>query len=126
VFDLARRTQELIARALAGGLAPADLEGGTFTVTNLGGVGVDAITPIINAPQVAILGVGAIRREAVVDDDDRIVPGLRMTLSLSFDHRAVDGAPAARFLDTVRQAIENPAAWLLAGEVPLAHCGARI
>jgi pyruvate dehydrogenase E2 component (dihydrolipoamide acetyltransferase) len=89
------------------------MSGGVFTVTNLGNYGIDAFTPIINVPETAILGLGAIRREAVVLEDDRIVPRDQMTLSLTFDHRLVDGAPAARFLQTVVQAIENPSAGLL-------------
>jgi pyruvate dehydrogenase E2 component (dihydrolipoamide acetyltransferase) len=114
VFDVAGRSRDLVERARAGQLTAAQMEGGTFTVTNLGGLGIEAFTPIINWPQVAILGLGAIRREPVVLSDDRIVPGALVTLSLTFDHRALDGAPAARFLAALRQALENPAAWLLA------------
>ena len=91
----------------------AELQGGAFTITNLGNYGIDAFTPIINAPQSAILGVGAIRREAVVLDDDRIVPREMITFSLTFDHRVVDGAPAARFLQDVCRAVENPAVCLI-------------
>lgn len=76
-----------------------DLQGGTFTITNLGMFGVDSFDPIINPPQVAILGVGAIR-----DSDD----GRNCTLSLSFDHRVVDGADAARFLETLTEGVESP------------------
>ncbi len=84
----------------------------TFTVTNLGGLGVDAFTPIINLPQSAVLGVGRIVREPAVVED-RVVPRDVLTLSLTFDHRAVDGAPAARFLDTLRRCLEQPAPWLM-------------
>jgi pyruvate dehydrogenase E2 component (dihydrolipoamide acetyltransferase) len=111
--QLAAKSLELVELARSGTLQIEDMSGGVFTVTNLGNYGIDAFTPIINVPETAILGLGAIRREAVVLEDDRIVPRDQMTLSLTFDHRLVDGAPAARFLQTVVQAIENPSAWLL-------------
>jgi pyruvate dehydrogenase E2 component (dihydrolipoamide acetyltransferase) len=114
VRDIAARSRELIARARAGQLSTAELQGGTFTVTNLGMYGIDGFTPIINPPEAAILGLGAIRREPVFTDADRVVPREMITLSLTFDHRVVDGAPAARFLATLRTGIENPAAWLTA------------
>lgn len=113
VKQIAARSKELIEKARARKLSIDELRGGTFTITNLGSFGIDAFTPIINLPETAVLGVGAIRREPVVSPDDRIVPGDVLTLSLSFDHRVVDGAPAARFLQTLVAAIENPAAWLL-------------
>ena len=82
------------------------LEGGTFTVTNLGNYGVDHFTPILNSPETAILGLGRIaRRPAVVED--RITPRWLMGLSLTFDHRVVDGAPAAAFLRDVSRALEE-------------------
>jgi pyruvate dehydrogenase E2 component (dihydrolipoamide acetyltransferase) len=111
--ELAAKSQELVELARSGTLQLEDMSGGVFTVTNLGNFGIDAFTPIINMPETAILGLGAIRREAVVLEDDRIVAGDQITLSLTFDHRLADGAPAARFLQTVVQAIENPSAWLL-------------
>jgi pyruvate dehydrogenase E2 component (dihydrolipoamide acetyltransferase) len=114
VREIAAATRELIAKARAGKLSTADLQGGTFTVTNLGMYGIDAFTPIINPPEAAILGLGAIRREPVFAEGDRVVPREMMTLSLTFDHRIVDGAPAARFLQTLRTGLENPAAWLTA------------
>jgi pyruvate dehydrogenase E2 component (dihydrolipoamide acetyltransferase) len=79
----------------------------TFTVTNLGGLGIDAFTPILHLPQCAVLGVGRIVREPAVFED-RIVPRDRMSLCLTFDHRVLDGAPAARFLDTLRGCVEQP------------------
>jgi pyruvate dehydrogenase E2 component (dihydrolipoamide acetyltransferase) len=110
--EIAARLNDLTTRALSGQLGPADLTGGTFTITNLGAYGVDAFTPIINVPQCAILGLGTIeKRPAVVDD--QIVPRDQMVLSLTFDHRIVDGAPAARFLATLRRGIENPGPWLV-------------
>ena len=110
--QLAGEIRRLAAAAQAGALAEADMQGGVFTITNLGMLGIDAFTPIINLPQVAILGVGAIVREPAVIDD-KIVIRDRMTLSLTFDHRVVDGAPAARFLAELRQAVEQPGAWLV-------------
>jgi pyruvate dehydrogenase E2 component (dihydrolipoamide acetyltransferase) len=111
--ELASQTATLIERARQRKCSAAELTGGTFTITNLGGFGIDAFTPIINTPQTAILGIGAIRREAVVLDDDRIEARDQITLSLTFDHQVVDGAPAAAFLQMVCQAIENPSAWLI-------------
>jgi pyruvate dehydrogenase E2 component (dihydrolipoamide acetyltransferase) len=111
--ELAGETASVVASARAGGLAPDRLSGGTFTLTNLGMYGIDAFTPVINYPQIAILGLGAVRREGVVDTDDRIVVRARMVLSLTFDHAAVDGAPAAAFLAGVAAALANPAAILL-------------
>jgi pyruvate dehydrogenase E2 component (dihydrolipoamide acetyltransferase) len=104
--QLAQATSDLIERARTSRLTTADMQGGCFTVTNLGSFGIDAFTPIINAPQCAILGIGRIaRRPAVVGD--AIVPRDEVTLSLTFDHRIVDGAPAARFLQGVIQAVED-------------------
>jgi pyruvate dehydrogenase E2 component (dihydrolipoamide acetyltransferase) len=112
VRQVATRMHDLIARARAGRLNADELRDATFTVSNLGGHGIDAFTPIIHLPQCAVLGVGRIVREPVVRDD-RIVPGDMMTLSLTFDHRVVDGAPAARFLDTLRRCLEQPVPWLM-------------
>jgi pyruvate dehydrogenase E2 component (dihydrolipoamide acetyltransferase) len=98
----------LIERALAGKSLPDDLEGGTFTISNLGMFDIDGFTPIINQPQAAILGVGRIVAKPVVGPDNEIVVRQRLTLSLSFDHRLVDGGPAARFLQRVKQLVERP------------------
>lgn len=110
VSQIAAATRDLIARAQAHQLHADELQGGTFTLTNLGMYGIDAFTPIINLPQSAILGVGRIQaRPAVVND--QIVPRKLMALSLTFDHRVVDGAAAARFLNTVREFVEESALW---------------
>jgi pyruvate dehydrogenase E2 component (dihydrolipoamide acetyltransferase) len=109
---IASKSSELIAKARERRLSPEEMRGGTFTVTNLGAYGIDAFTPIINVPESAILGVGAIRREPVAIGD-RFEARHLMTLSLTFDHRVVDGAPAARFLATLRGYLENPAAQLV-------------
>ncbi len=105
--ELAVEFRELAGRAKEGKSLPDDLSGGTFTITNLGMFGVDMFTPIINLPECAILGVGRIRPQAVVYDD-QVVVRQRMWLSLTFDHRLVDGGPAARFLQGIMQYIETP------------------
>lgn len=112
LLQLAARSRELIENARTKKFKVDDLQGGVFTITNLGAFGIDAFTPIINLPETAILGVGCIRREPAVVDN-QIVPRDQVTLSLTFDHRIVDGAPAARFLQAIRLAVENPSAWLL-------------
>jgi len=106
--DLTRRSRELIEAARARRIRAEDLAGATFSITNLGGFGIDAFTPIINFPEAAILGIGAIRKEAVVLESGELAARERMTLSLTFDHRVVDGAPAARFLQAVVRLIEVP------------------
>lgn len=115
LMELTRVSTTLIAQARAGLLKFSEMQGGVFTVTSLGAYGIDAFTPIINPPQTAILGLGQIRRDPAVFEN-QIVPRDQMTLSLTFDHRIVDGAPAARFLQSVRQALESPSAWLLRPE----------
>ncbi len=105
--EIQRASDALIAGALGGISTPQDLTGGTFTITNLGGLGVDGFTPIINQPQAAILGVGRIARRPAEHNGSLALREM-MTLSLSFDHRIVDGAPAARFLQSVAQMIEQP------------------
>jgi len=112
--DLARRSRELTEAARARRLRAEDLAGGTFSITNLGGFGIDAFTPIVNFPETAVLGVGAIRKEAVVLESGELGAREQMTLSLTFDHRVVDGAPAARFLRALVQLIEVPP--------PAVHC----
>ena len=100
--DLGKRGKE-------GGLKPDELSGGTFTVTNLGMFGIDSFTPIINAPEAGILGVGQIKKRAVVLEDDSIAVRPMMWLSLTYDHRVVDGAPAAQFLKRIKELLEHPA-----------------
>jgi pyruvate dehydrogenase E2 component (dihydrolipoamide acetyltransferase) len=104
--QLAVRLRDLTERARARRLHAEEMEGGTFTVTNLGMYGIDAFTPIINLPECAVLGVGRVVTEPAVHEG-QIVPRDRVTLSLTFDHRVVDGAPAARFLNDVRLLIES-------------------
>jgi pyruvate dehydrogenase E2 component (dihydrolipoamide acetyltransferase) len=111
--QLAAQTRDLIERARHGKLATKDLQGGVFTITNLGMFGIDAFTPIIHYPQCAILGVGRIRRLPVFVGE-KVEPRDQVTLSLTFDHRVVDGSPAARFLQALSMSIENPGPALMA------------
>ena len=105
--ELAKETKALAERARSGQCTPAELTGGTFTLTNLGMYGIDAFTPIINLPECAILGVGRIQRRPVMAGDAVVGRDL-VWLSLTFDHRLVDGAQAARFLQWVVQLVEKP------------------
>ncbi len=105
--ELAQRRKELVARARAGKLRPQDISGGTFTISNLGMYGVDAFSAVINEPQAAILAVGRIaERVAALNGQPAVLPMLVLTLSC--DHRAVDGARGAQFLNTVADLIEEP------------------
>ena len=111
--QITEQSQRLIAAARAGQLAASDMQGACFTVSNLGTLGVEAFTPVINPPESAILGIGAIVREAVPQNDGLFVARDRFTLSLTFDHRIIDGAAAARFLQSLAQLINQPALGLL-------------
>lgn len=115
VRDVARKglaaltaaTKALTERARAGQCTPDELTGSTFTLTNLGMFGIDAFTPLINLPECAILGVGRIKTQPVWAGD-HVTPRQMVWLSLTFDHRLVDGGPAARFLQRVAQLVEKP------------------
>ncbi len=109
--ELARDLLDLVARARAGRLAAAEMQGGTFSITNLGAYRVDGFTPLVNPPETAILGVGRIAEKPVVVDG-AVVARTTCTLSLSFDHRVVDGAPAAAFLARTAELLERPYALL--------------
>ncbi len=104
---LARARQAVVERARAGTLPAEALAGGTFTLTNLGALGIDAFTPLLNPPQIAILGLGRIRPVASAVGNTA-GPRQAMMLSLTFDHRAVDGAPAARLLVDIANLVEQP------------------
>jgi pyruvate dehydrogenase E2 component (dihydrolipoamide acetyltransferase) len=110
--ELASIARELAAKTREGKAKPEDVTGGTFTITNLGAYDIDAFTPIINPPQVAILGVGRVVEKPIVDQG-AVTKGSMMFLSLTFDHRVVDGAPAAQFLQAVKQRLEDPW-WMVA------------
>jgi pyruvate dehydrogenase E2 component (dihydrolipoamide acetyltransferase) len=107
VGELGVELQALSERALAGKAQLDDVTGGTFTITNLGGFGIDNFTPVINPPEIAILGVGRIMDTPVVVDGVVVVRP-QIGLSLTFDHRLVDGAPAARFLKQIADSIGDP------------------
>ncbi len=107
--EIAVRTRDLAAAVREGTVTPPQLSGGTFTVSNLGMYGMTAITPVVNPPQAAILGVGAIRDVLARGADGAIVDRRLLTLTLSCDHRILYGADAARFLAAIRELLERPA-----------------
>lgn len=110
--QIARETRELAGKARNRQLQPEEFEGSTFTTSNLGMFGIDEFTAIINPPNAAILAIGEIREVPVVEDGE-VVPGKRMKVTLSCDHRVVDGAVGAQFLQTVRRYLEDPMNMLL-------------
>jgi len=107
LHQIAAASRAMIRQARAGRLGREQLEGGTFTLTNLGGLGIETFTPILNLPQSAVLGIGRIAPEPVVVGGEVVVRDV-VPLSLTFDHRAMDGAPAARFLETLRELLAKP------------------
>ncbi len=111
---LARELGELAEKARAGKLMPDDMRGGTFTISNLGGIGGTAFSPIINYPEVAILGLSRSALQPVVRDD-KIEPRLMLPLSLTYDHRVIDGANGARFTARIAAAFSDPVRLLLEG-----------
>lgn len=112
---IAEESARVISAARAGTAALNDLQGGTFTISNLGMFEIDIFTPIINLPECAVLGVGRVVSRPVVIDEETAEIAVRkmMALSLTFDHRVVDGAPAARFLQALKGMIERPYGWLM-------------
>lgn len=106
---LSAAARDLGQRAKTGAISPDELTGGTFTVSNLGMYGIDSFTAIINAPEAGILAVGAIKQRPVVLQDGSIAARPMMWLCLTYDHRIVDGAPAAAFLARVKALLETPA-----------------
>ena len=105
--DISRTRFELARKASEGRIGYEDVQGGTFTITNIGGAGADISTPILNSPQNAILGVGRIAKKPAVYNDEICVRHM-LWLNVTFDHRAMDGAPVARFLDTLSTMIQKP------------------
>ena len=103
---------DLAARARERKLKPDEMNGGTFSITNFGAIGGEYATPIINYPETAILGLGAIKEKPRVVDGE-IVPRKVMTISLTIDHRVIDGAEAAGFTNTVIEYLESPELLLL-------------
>ena len=113
--QIASESRDMATKAREGRATYEEVTGGTFTITNLGAYGIDAFTPIINPPQVGILGVGRVVEKPVVYQGE-ITKRSMMFLSLTFDHRAIDGAPAAAFLHTLKGHLENP--WWMVAAVP--------
>jgi pyruvate dehydrogenase E2 component (dihydrolipoamide acetyltransferase) len=113
LIQISGEAKSLAAKAKDGKLKPEEFQGGTFTVSNLGMLGIDSFYAIINPPQAAILAVGNIVKKPVVDANDNIVVGMRQSFTLSCDHRVVDGAVGAAFLKELRELIEKPALLLL-------------
>jgi pyruvate dehydrogenase E2 component (dihydrolipoamide acetyltransferase) len=107
LMEVAAEMARLLAKAREDRLTREEMSGGSFTITNLGMFGIDSFTPIVNPPEAAILGVGRIAERPAGRDGQLVLRPL-MTLSLSVDHRVVDGAPAARFLQRMKELIEEP------------------
>ena len=114
VPEVTRSLAEMAGKVRGGKISISDMRGGSFTISNLGAIGGQYSTPIVNIPEVAILLVGRSRKLPVVMPDDSIKPRLMMPLSLSYDHRLVDGGTAARFLNDVIGFLEAPSRLLLA------------
>jgi pyruvate dehydrogenase E2 component (dihydrolipoamide acetyltransferase) len=112
IDEIAIERRDLTDRVLDGDYTMEEIQGGTFTISNLGPLGVESFNPVINPPQIAILGVNALTKQPV-DDNGEIVLHDHLPLDLSFDHRIIDGADAARFLDTLAGHLTNPLALLL-------------
>lgn len=108
MVEIAEDLGGIATKAREGRISLDDLSGGTFTITNLGGIGGSFFTPIVNAPEVAILGVGKAIMDPCIGKNELCAPRLRMPLSLSYDHRIIDGADGARFLRWIVEAIEEP------------------
>jgi pyruvate dehydrogenase E2 component (dihydrolipoamide acetyltransferase) len=111
--EIARHSRDLAARVRAGSISPAELSGGTFTVSNLGMYGVDSFSAVINPPQAAILAVGSLKPRAVALDSGELAARPTIMLTLACDHRVLYGAEGARFLSRVRELLERPDALVL-------------
>jgi pyruvate dehydrogenase E2 component (dihydrolipoamide acetyltransferase) len=111
--EIGRKSRELAARVRDGSVTPAELGGGTFTVSNLGMYGVDSFSAVINPPQAAILAVGSLKPRALVDDQGNVIARPTIVLTLACDHRVLYGADGARFLVRVRELLEQPNALML-------------
>ena len=111
--EISEAVKDLAHRARNKRMKPEEFQGGTFTVSNLGSYGIDNFSAIINPPQGFILSIGAIVKKAVIDDCDQIVPGQRMSIGMSCDHRVIDGALGAEYLKAFRHLLENPSLLLI-------------
>jgi len=111
--EISQQVKDLASRARNKRMKPEEFQGGTFTVSNLGGMGIDSFSAVINPPQGFILAVGKVTKVPVIDDSDQIVAGNRMSITMSCDHRVVDGALGAEYLKELRHLLENPALLLV-------------
>src|SRR5204862_2557626 len=111
--EISDAVKDLAGRARNKRMKPEEFQGGTFTVSNLGGMGIDSFSAVINPPQGFILAIGRITKTPVIDDGDQIVAGDRMIITMSCDHRVVDGALGAAYLKELRHLLENPALLLV-------------
>jgi pyruvate dehydrogenase E2 component (dihydrolipoamide acetyltransferase) len=111
--EISELAKDLAHRARNKRMKPEEFQGGTFTVSNLGGMGIDSFSAVINPPQSFILAVGRITKLPIIDDCDQIVVGHRMSLTMSCDHRVIDGAMGAEYLKELRHLLENPALLLV-------------
>jgi pyruvate dehydrogenase E2 component (dihydrolipoamide acetyltransferase) len=111
--EISELVKDLASRARNKRMKPEEFQGGTFTVSNLGGMGIDSFSAVINPPQGFILAIGKITKVPVIDDSDQIVAGHRMPVTMSCDHRVIDGALGAEYLKELRHLLENPALLLV-------------
>jgi pyruvate dehydrogenase E2 component (dihydrolipoamide acetyltransferase) len=111
--EISEAMKDLAHRARHKRMKPEEFQGGTFTVSNLGGYGISSFSAIINPPQGFILSIGAIEKKAVIDESDQVVVGQRMNIGMSCDHRVIDGALGAEYLKELRRLLENPALLLI-------------
>ena len=111
--EISEQVKDLASRARNKRMKPEEFQGGTFTVSNLGGMGIDSFSAVINPPQGFILAIGKVTKIPVIDDCDQIVAGHRMSITMSCDHRVIDGALGAEYLKELRHLLENPALLLL-------------
>ncbi|MDQ6861550.1 MAG: pyruvate dehydrogenase complex dihydrolipoamide acetyltransferase [Verrucomicrobiota bacterium] len=111
--EISEAVKDLAHRARNKRMKPEEFQGGTFTVSNLGGYGIDSFSAIINPPQGFILAIGAVSKRAVIDDCDNITAGQRMPICMSCDHRVIDGALGAEYLKELRRLLENPTLLLI-------------
>ena len=115
MFKIADEINNMAAQAHDGKLAAADMRNGSVTISNIGSVGGGFFTPVINYPEVAILGVGTIAQQAIVNAEGELAVGRVMKLSLSFDHRIVDGATAQKAMNNIKRLLADPELLLMEG-----------
>jgi pyruvate dehydrogenase E2 component (dihydrolipoamide acetyltransferase) len=111
--EISVMAKDLAHRARNKRMKPEEFQGGTFTVSNLGGMGIDSFSAVINPPQGFILAIGKIAKVPVIDDCDQVALGHRMSITMSCDHRVIDGALGAQYLEELRHLLENPALLLV-------------